>query len=188
MVKSRFARTGEDRFMSMLLDLSRRRTGTDRLTRRFEPDEFGSDEEFRIIAPVDLDVEVHKDANKARLAGRVRTTLQLACSRCLEPFDVPVDSEIDVLFLPAAANVGEGEREVGDDDLGVAYYKDEAIDLGEVMREQFYLALPMKPLCQDDCRGLCPVCGVNRNRETCTCQNEWVDPRFEALKRLTDNQ
>ena len=175
--------------MSMLFDLSRLRTGVDRLTRRFQPEEFGpADEEFRIAAPVDLDVQVHKDANKVRLTGRVRTTLQLACSRCLEPFDVPVDSPIDALFLPSAANVGEGEREIESEDLGVSYYKNDAIDLGEVMREQFYLALPMKPLCQPDCRGLCPVCGVNRNRETCSCQAEWVDPRFEALKRLTGNQ
>ena len=123
-----------------------------------------------------------------RLTGRVRTMLQLACGRCLEPFDVPVDSAIDALFLPAAANVGEGEREIESDDLGVSYYKNDAIDLGEVMREQFYLALPMKPLCQPDCRGLCPVCGVNRNRDACSCQTEWVDPRFEALKRLTGNQ
>jgi len=53
------------------------------------------------------------------------------------------------------------------------------------MREQFFLALPMKPLCREDCKGLCPVCGINRNRETCTCQSEWVDPRLEPLRHLT---
>ena len=175
--------------MGMLLDLSRLRTGVERLTRQFQPDEFGpADEEFRIAAPVDLEVEAHKDSNKVRLTGRVRTTLQLACSRCLEPFDVPVDSPIDALFLPLSSNVGEGEREIGSDDLGVSYYEHDTIDLAAVMREQFYLALPMKPLCRAECRGLCPVCGVNRNRETCSCQVEWVDPRFEALKRLTGNQ
>jgi uncharacterized protein len=54
------------------------------------------------------------------------------------------------------------------------------------MREQFYLALPMKPLCRDECRGLCPVCGINRNRETCDCQSAWVDPRLDALRSLKD--
>jgi uncharacterized protein len=174
--------------MSMLYDLSRLRTASDRVTRRIEASEFPVEEEFRLVAPVDLDVEIHKDATKVRVTGRVRTTLQLACSRCLEPFDVPVDSAIDALFLPAASNTGEGEQEVADEDLGVSYYKDDTIDLGELMREQFYLALPMKPLCQPDCKGLCPVCGINRNRETCTCQTEWTDPRFDALKRLTGNQ
>jgi uncharacterized protein len=56
------------------------------------------------------------------------------------------------------------------------------------MREQFYLALPMKPLCRPDCQGLCPVCGKNRNVETCACQSEWVDPRMEALRRLRDTK
>jgi uncharacterized protein len=175
--------------MSMLLDLSRLKTGVDRLARRFQPEEFGQpEEEFRVVAPVGLDIEVHKDANKVRLTGRLTTRLQLACSRCLEPFEVPVDSPIDVLFLPAAANVGSGEEEVASEDLGVSFYKDDTIDLGDVMREQFFLSLPMKPLCQPECRGLCPECGINRNRETCACQTEWVDPRFEALKRLTGNQ
>jgi len=174
--------------MSMLYDLSRLRTGTDRLTRRFEPSEFPVEEEFRLGGPVDLDVEIHKDATKARVTGRVATTLQLDCGRCLEPFDIPLDAAFDALFLPAVANAGAGEQEVADEDLGVSFYKDETLDLADLMREQFYLALPMKPLCQPDCKGLCPVCGINRNRETCTCQTEWTDPRLDALKRLTGRQ
>ena len=174
--------------MSMLYDVSRLRTGTDRLTRRFEPSEFPVEEEFRLGAPVDLDVEIHKDATKVRVTGRVGTTLQLECGRCLEPFDIPLDAAFDALFLPAVANAGAGEQEVADEDLGVSFYKDETLDLAELMREQFYLALPMKPLCRPDCKGLCPVCGINRNRETCTCQTEWTDPRLDALKRLTGRQ
>lgn len=174
--------------MGMLLDLSRLR-GVDHVTRRFESAEFGQTEgEFRVVAPADLDLEISKDASKVRLNGRVRTTLELDCGRCLEPFSVPVDAAIDVLLLPAAANTGKDEQEVAADDLGVSFYRDDAVDLGELMREQFYLALPMKPLCRAECRGLCPVCGANRNRETCSCQSEWVDPRLEALKRFTSSQ
>lgn len=174
--------------MGMLLDLSRLR-GVDRVTRRFDPAEFGPAEgEFRIVAPVDLDLEVSKDANRVQLTGRVRTTLELGCGRCLDRFEVPVDDAVDALLVPADTSRGVGEHEVTAEDLGVSFYKDDAIDLGEVMREQFYLALPMKPLCQAECRGLCPVCGVNRNREACSCQSEWVDPRLEALKRFTSSQ
>jgi uncharacterized protein len=54
------------------------------------------------------------------------------------------------------------------------------------MRDEFYLALPMKPLCKDDCKGLCPLCGANWNRDTCTCKAEWVDPRLAVLKKLLD--
>ena len=175
----------------MLLDLSRFRGGLDRIERRYEPGAFSlKGEEFRLIAPVDFQVEVRKDASKVRLVGHVRTTLECACSRCLEPFAVPVDSAFDLLFLPASGAGDQGdddEQEVREDDVGVAYYKDDEIDLGDVMLEQFHLALPMKPLCRQDCRGLCPVCGINRNRETCDCRTDWVDPRMEPLRKLKNH-
>ena len=173
----------------MLLDLRGFRGGTDEIAREYKPDAFNlKGEDFRIVAPVGLTATVTKDAQKVRLAGRVKTTLETNCGRCLDPFTVPVDSAVDLLFLPEpdASAKADGEDEVRDDDVGVTYYKDETIDLGEVMRDEFYLALPMKPLCKADCQGLCPVCGINRNRETCTCVAEWVDPRMAPLKKLLD--
>ena len=169
----------------MLLDIGRLRAGLDRLERRYEPATIARDDDpFRLVGPVDLEAAVRKDAQKVRLTGRVKATLELDCSRCLEPFVMPVDTPFDLLLLPAAENAGEGEREVAEEDLGVSYYRDDVIDLGEVMREQFYLALPMKPLCRTECLGLCPVCGRNRNRDACACQNEWEDPRLEPLRKL----
>ena len=174
----------------MLLDLTRFRGELDRIDRRFESSAFLLDqEEFRVIAPVDLEAEVRKDTKKVRLVGRVRTTLEADCSRCLEAFPVPVDLTFDLLYLPVSEDVprvaDEDEGvELKEDDVGVSYYRDDQIDLGELMREQFYLALPMKPLCREDCRGLCSVCGINRNRETCSCTAEWVDPRMEPLRKL----
>jgi uncharacterized protein len=170
----------------MLFDLSRLRGDTDHLDRRYPPEAFDlAGEEFRLTAPVQLAADVRRDGKKVRLRGRVTTTLELPCSRCLEPFAVPVDAELDSLFLPATENTGEGEREVEEDELGVSFYRDDVIDLGEAMREQFFLAVPMKPVCREDCQGLCPVCGVNRNREACAGHPEWVDPRLEPLRRLT---
>ena len=106
------------------------------------------------------------------------------CSRCLEPFTLPVDASFDLRYHPHALNTGEGEREVEEDDLTTAFYENETIDLGLLMAEQFYLALPMKPLCSVECKGLCPECGANLNRATCTCTRGWEDPRFAVLKRL----
>ena len=73
-----------------------------------------------------------------------------------------------------------------DDDLTTAFYRDEQIDLGQLVLEQFYLAVPMKPLCRESCRGLCPECGTNLNTGTCSCMREWVDPRLEGLRALLD--
>jgi uncharacterized protein len=169
----------------MLLDFSRLRSGVERVDRRYEPEAFNQDgDDFRVVAPVELHAELRKDGRKVRLAGAVRTLLETACSRCLEPFTLPVNSTFDLLFLPATENQGPAERAVEDEDVGVSFYHEDAIDLGEVLREQFYLTLPMKPLCREDCQGLCPTCGINRNREVCSCQVEWVDPRLEVLKQL----
>ena len=169
----------------MLLDLSRFKGGVQHVERRYEPEAFElAKEEFRLVAPVTLTADVTRDEQKVRLKGRVTTTLECDCGRCLDPFSVPVAADIDLLFLPASEGAAQGDRETAEDDFGVAYFKDETIDLGEVIREQFYLAVPMKPLCQVDCKGLCPVCGINKNRDTCSCQVEWVDPRLEPLKHL----
>ena len=169
----------------MKLDLRQFRGQTEHLERRFEPDALALEgEDFRLVAPVEFAADVRKDANKVRITGRVKTTLEVACSRCLEPFTVLVDAPFDLMFLPVADVARDGEQEVTADDVGVSYYKDDVLDLGDVMREQFYLALPMKPLCREDCRGLCPLCGVNRNTETCACKTDWVDPRLAVLKKL----
>ena len=169
----------------MLLDISRLREDVERLDRRYEPGAFAlAGEDFRLVTPVHLVADVHKDRRNVRLTGTVEATLECDCSRCLEPLTIPVSARIDSLFLPAAENVGDEEQEVREDDIGVSYYRDEVIDLGGVMREQFILAVPMKPLCQESCRGLCPVCGVNLNREDCGGHEGWVDPRLDALRKL----
>jgi len=171
----------------MLLDLRGFRGEIDRVSQTYEPAAFHLEgEDFRVIAPVQLTAEVRKDAQKVRLVGRVKTTLETNCGRCLEPFEIPVDAPFDLMFLPDSAGPGANEREMQDADVGVSFYKDDTIDLGEVMREQFFLALPMKPLCRPDCLGLCPVCGKNRNREQCDCRTDWVDPRLAGLKKLLD--
>jgi uncharacterized protein len=112
--------------------------------------------------------------------------LELNCSRCLEPFTLPVDAAFDLRYHPRVENTGGGadEREIAEDDLTTAFYENEEIDLGHLMREQFNLSLPMKPLCGDDCRGLCPVCGTNLNRGTCDCKREFDDPRLAVLRTL----
>jgi uncharacterized protein len=172
--------------MSLLLDLNRFRGGVDRIERRFEAGVLGQPgDDFQVVTPVSLEAEVRKDAEKVRLVGRVEGAIELTCSRCLEPFPVPVNVPFDLLFLPAVGPETTSEdRELGEEDTGVSFYHEDVIDLGEVIREQFYLALPMKPLCREDCAGLCPVCGINKNREACSCESTWVDPRMEPLRRL----
>jgi uncharacterized protein len=169
----------------MLLDLTRYRRPLESFQRTFQPQEVGEpDDAYRVVAPVDLAFEINKDKDKFRLVGTVKTELELPCSRCLEPYRMPVDAPFDLRYLPATAASTETEREIEEEDLETSYYRDDQIDLNELLREQFYLALPMKPLCQDACKGLCAQCGMNLNTGTCDCAAEWVDPRLAALRDL----
>jgi uncharacterized protein len=175
----------------MLLDLSRIRTPHEHFERVYPADAFAADQEdFRVTAPVSLAFEIFKDKDQFRLAGRTQTTLELPCSRCLEPIAVAVDMPFDLRYQPhtAAGHGRDGEREIEEDDFATAFYENDQIDLAQLMREQFYLAVPMKPLCATECRGLCPVCGTNLNRGTCECRRDWDDPRFAVLKTLRTNE
>src|SRR5438067_5409180 len=166
------------------LDLNKIRTAEERFEQVYAPGQLPAEDAFRVAAPVSLAFDIFKDKQAFRLVGQVRTTLQLPCSRCLEPFELPVDQTFYLRYQPHAHNTGEGEREIEEDDLTTAFYENDEIDLGQLMREQFYLALPMKPLCSDDCKGLCPACGANLNRTTCGCDRSWEDPRLAALKQF----
>ena len=174
----------------MLLDLNQLHGPRSHVERTFPPSAFDPpDEEYRVVAPVELSMVVEKGGRDVfRTVGRLRTRLELACSRCLEPFEIPVDAAFDLRYVPQAENAGEGEREIADEDLATAYYREGLLDLGELLREQFQLALPMKPLCTQECRGLCAQCGTNLNRAACACTPRWEDPRLAPLKGLMNRE
>jgi uncharacterized protein len=177
----------------MLFDLTKIHGDRAHVDRTFEPSAFDpQDEDYRVAAPVVLAMDVEKaGADRFHVSGRVSTRLELACSRCLEPFEIPVDAEFDLRYLPQSENAGEGaddEREIAEDDLTTSFYRDGTLDVADLLREQFQLALPMKPLCSEACLGLCPQCGTNLNRTTCDCTTRWEDPRLAPLKGLLDRQ
>jgi uncharacterized protein len=171
----------------MLLDLNKTRAPREHCEERYPPEAFSADQDtFRVVTPVELAFDIIKDKRHFQLVGTVKTTIELPCSRCLEPFTSPVDAAFDLRYQPHAPAAVEGtvERQIEEDDLSTAFYENDEIDLGQLMREQFYLSLPMKPLCRVPCAGLCPVCGTNLNRGTCACTRAWEDPRLAVLKTL----
>lgn len=169
----------------LLLDISQMREARARLDRTYAADVLPSDADvYRLVEPVRLGADVLRDRDQFRVTGTVETAIELTCSRCLESFRVPVRESFDVLFLPHVEAPSDEETEVEDEDLTTGFYRDQVIDLGQLMQEQFYLAAPMKPLCRDDCRGLCSMCGTNLNAGACQCTHEWQDPRLAGLRTL----
>lgn len=174
----------------MLLDLNKLHGAYERVERTILPSAFEPDDpDYRVAAPVDLVMTVEKAGRDAfRVSGRAQTRLELECGRCIERFEMPVDAAFDLRYVPAEQNTGEGEREIAEDDLTTAFYREGMLDVIDLLREQFELALPMKPLCTETCRGLCPECGANLNRTPCDCTPKWEDPRLAPLKGLLNRQ
>lgn len=168
----------------MLLDLSKIRMPHEHYEQVFDAAAFARDEDYTVAAPVRLSFDIHKDKDTFRLTGRVQTKLELTCSRCLEPFAWAVDEPFELTYEPrGAAQVAE-ERAISHADFSAALYENDEIDLEQLMRERFEMSMPMKPLCVEGCKGLCPVCGTNLNRGACDCKRDWEDPRLAALKSL----
>ncbi len=133
------------------------------------------------------------DGTTVHVRGRLSATVEPECGRCLERYGAAISPELDLFFLPRTAERPqdqEEEVELGDHDVVVGYYDDGRLDLGDVMREQMFLSLPLKRLCREDCRGLCPSCGRNLNTGQCDCPapQEPEDPRLAPLRRLMDKE
>ena len=95
----------------LLLNLTRIRTAQERFEKVYEPGQLGTEPDFRVVAPVSLAFDIFKDKQQFRLVGRVQTTLELNCGRCLEPFTLPVDANFDLRYHPHVQNTGTGEAE-----------------------------------------------------------------------------
>jgi uncharacterized protein len=119
-----------------------------------------------------------------RLRGRFAGNFQIPCARCVEPVEVPLAAEFDLIFRPAAADTEATERSITAPETEIGYYLEDSLLLEDVLREQVLLALPVRTLCKSDCKGLCPRCGEDRNGTACTCEEGPSDPRWEALASL----
>jgi len=149
------------------------------------PEAFGQPFADRSWTLAAVDLLVEKDAEAVFVRGRLEARVPQVCGRCLEPFETAVAPDVETRFLPAPSGRAE-ERELGTDDLETDVYANDQLDLGALVETETTLALPMKPLCREDCRGLCPVCGVNRNVTACACPERPSDPRWAPLKGLAD--
>jgi uncharacterized protein len=126
----------------------------------------------------------HQKIKDIRLNGDFATTVELACARCLEPVVHDVARKFDLLYRPQGADAGREEISVTAADAEVGYYQGEGLLLEDTLREQVLLALPLKAICREDCKGLCPHCGQNLNVEQCSCAEPLEDPRWAALKDI----
>jgi uncharacterized protein len=128
--------------------------------------------------------ELSQALEEITVRGRLQVRMETDCDRCLEAVDFPIDSSFTLSYLPASTLASREEVEVEEAAMEAGFYEGDGLDLLEVLREQILLELPMQRVCREDCLGICPVCGQNRNRVTCDCHERLPDDRWARLRDL----
>lgn len=135
-----------------------------------------------------LDLRLSKIKSTVLCDGWLRGRLTLACQRCLEPATLDLSQRVHSIYVPeteAVVDSAEGsDEDLDEDDLDYAHHNGEVVNLWPLLREQIILSIPMAVLCQADCRGLCPSCGIDRNRSSCSCQAVSPLSPFAALRDI----
>ncbi len=150
--------------------------------------ELASGRQLFFPRPVELSLAIKAEQDLVRASGRMVTAVQLDCSRCLEKFDLLIDQSLELVYQPAASAVEpeEDEVELTAEQIELIAFEDSKIDLRQAVAEQVILAIPIKPLCSPQCKGLCPHCGMNLNLGPCHCPARRPTGPFAGLKVLLD--
>jgi DUF177 domain-containing protein len=134
----------------------------------------------------ELNLHVLRTSDNVQLSGTAAIVIKPSCDRCLEAFEKRFTVPLHVNLAPHREMHFENEDDdgLGEEDVAFSFYKGEEIDLSEIIREMLVLDIPLRYLCSEDCKGLCPQCGQNLNLAACSCAKSPADPRFAALKSL----
>lgn len=169
----------------MFIDLANVTASPKELKAEFASNEMDLDSgNMWLASPAHFRGEAQLVGSKAHIRGLVTADVETVCSRCLEPVTRHIEAAFDDIFVDSAEETAAGETELDDDDLDEQLVIGGRVDLLDVVREQILLAMPDQIYCREDCRGLCPKCGENRNLIDCNCADDEIDPRWAALKNL----
>jgi len=136
------------------------------------------------VDDINVDYTAERVNEKVVVSGTIQATLVLVCCRCLENFRLPVSTSFRYIYQPED-DAQATEHELQDEELEWCFYHGDTVDISERIVEQIVLQVPMKPLCDENCKGICPVCGGNRNVTACHHEEETTHSPFDALKNLS---
>ncbi|RPJ01839.1 MAG: DUF177 domain-containing protein [Deltaproteobacteria bacterium] len=140
--------------------------------------------DFDFKSSLDSVADITKVGSAVLIKGRVQTVLQLRCVRCLKEFSYPLSSNFDLTLVPLKETPFSEEAELNEEDLESGFFEEGEIRVSEIACEQVFLEIPLQPLCQEDCKGFCPVCGKDLNVANCDCKKEAFESGFAALRKL----
>lgn len=134
------------------------------------------------LSPARADVLIRKIGDEVLVKGRLTARLSFVCSRCLSPYEYPVSAVFDLVFLPE--DLETMKEDLDEEDIDRMFYRHRRLDLREIILEQLNLTIPLKPLCSEDCEGICAVCGQLRQEGRCSCLVQEHEPSLQKLKNF----
>lgn len=140
--------------------------------------------EATFIAPVSTAVRAFWEYDHVRANGKVETRVKLTCSRCLEEYERDISSDFTIFYTQGENLAGEEEVELSEEELISVPFTGDEIDMDFEISEQVMMEIPYKPLCSEECKGLCPNCGADLNRGECGCDRGGINLKMSALKDL----
>lgn len=141
-----------------------------------------NDEQFLVKGPVDFQGKIINAGRLLQVRGKIVGTVNLQCSRCLDSFDYNIKTSFEESYCHENDVAVIKEEGIEEEECNI--FKGEKIDFIEDVKECLALSIPMKPVCKEECKGICPQCGQNLNLKKCDCIQESIDHRFEVLKKL----
>ena len=142
------------------------------------------EDDSSFLESIDFQIFFKKQDRRIQAQGQIKTAISLVCVRCLEPFELKINSRFDIILFPKEM-IDQRSTALEDEDLEYIFYDNDQIDLEKILVEQVNLFIPFKPVCRAECKGICPGCGANLNRGACPCdqaKNE-IKFMFEKVKR-----
>jgi len=159
-----------------------------RFDESFQPGEIDfSGSEINQSSPLHAEGRAELLANtdgEVRIKGHLNVTMESACDRCLGHAVFPLDANFDLFYRPNSSLAGDDEVAIDEGEAEMGFYEGAGLELEELLREQVLLMLPMQRVCSSDCKGICPVCGRDRNEAGCDCREKTVDDRWGALRNI----
>lgn len=142
--------------------------------------------QLKLLHPVNVVLTVNRRIDHIRIEGNIAGELEVACHRCLKAFPFPLNETVDVYLIEEDKAAEVEEEELEDDKLVYEFYDGEVIEIDQLVAEQIFLALPVKVLCSEDCKGICPGCGASLNEEECRCKTDDRASPFAKLGSLRE--
>jgi uncharacterized protein len=146
------------------------------------------DDRVQLLDPPTVSGDVRQSGRRAHVSGRVSGRIHLECDRCLRPVELPVDSKFQLEYVTAEDYRAQQAIELTEEDLDLSIFNGETIDVDELVTEELLLAVPDHVLCSENCKGICAVCGADKNSTECSCDSQQVDPRWAGLKELVNRK